>query len=239
MSSKYTAVIIEPRKHKAIEFVLNNMLDCLTNDWRILFFHGIDNEEYSRQIVNKLNNLYHNRITLINLKVNNLNQKTYSALLASKYDIYDHIKTEHFLIFQTDSMMFKQYAHFINYYLDNDYDYVGSPWLICNYQPTKERDFIGNGGFSLRKKSKMLEIIKNNKWDENYEWHEDLFFTKKYHGIEVKKPTYENSKMFCVDEVFSPVTMACHKPWVHSHYVELIKIYPECELLKSLQECEE
>jgi len=88
MSSKYTAVIIEPRKHKAIEFVLNNMLDCLTNDWRILFFHGIDNEEYSRQIVNKLNNLYHNRITLINLKVNNLNQKTYSALLASKYDIY-------------------------------------------------------------------------------------------------------------------------------------------------------
>lgn len=235
MNYNYTALIIEPRKHKALEFVLNNILDCLNSDWKILFFYGNNNEEYSKQIVCKLNNLYSNRIFLVKLEVNNLNQKTYSELLSSKYDIYNYIETEYFLIFQTDFMMFKQNAHLINSYLDKDYDYIGSPWVICNYQPTKERNFIGNGGFSLRKKSKMLEIIKNNKWNENYEWHEDLFFTKKYDNIEVKKPSYENAKIFCVDEVFSLITISCHRPWCHSHYGELIKIYPECEVLRSLQ----
>ena len=33
MSFKYTAIIIEPRKHKALCFVLNNMLECLSNEW--------------------------------------------------------------------------------------------------------------------------------------------------------------------------------------------------------------
>lgn len=235
MIYNYTAVIIEPRKYKALEFVLNNILHCLSSDWKILFFHGMNNAEYSNKIVCKLNNLYNNRISLIKLEVNNLNQKSYSELLCSKYDIYNYIETKYFLIFQTDSMMFKQNAHFINYFLDKEYDYVGSPWLICDYQPTQERNFIGNGGFSLRKKSTMLEIIKNNKWDENNEWHEDLFFSKNYYKMELNKPSYELAKIFCVDEVFSLFTIATHKPWCHSHYAEFIKIYPECEVLRSLQ----
>jgi hypothetical protein len=232
---KYTAIIIEPRKIKALYFVLNNILDCLSNDWKIIFFHGINNEEYSQNIVNQLNNIYKNRISLVKLDVINLNQKTYSELLANRLDIYNYIDTEYFLIFQTDSMMFKRYSHLMDNFLNENYDYIGSPWLICCYSPTEDRDFIGNGGFSLRKKDKMVQIIKNNKWDENNEWYEDLFFTKKYDGIEVKKPPYEIATSFCVDEVFSNITMACHRPWCHQHFNEFIKIYPECEELKNLQ----
>jgi hypothetical protein len=32
MSSKYTAVIIEPRQHKALQFVLNNFLENLNDE---------------------------------------------------------------------------------------------------------------------------------------------------------------------------------------------------------------
>ena len=32
MIYKHKAIIIEPRKHKALEFVLNNILECLSND---------------------------------------------------------------------------------------------------------------------------------------------------------------------------------------------------------------
>jgi len=106
MSYKYTAIIIEPRKHKALEIVLNNILDCLSNEWKIVFFHGTNNIEYSKNISDKLNKLYNDRIQLVNLNVDNLNQKTYSKLLATKTIIYDYINTEYFLVFQTDSVMF-------------------------------------------------------------------------------------------------------------------------------------
>lgn len=235
MDFLYTAIIVEPRKHKALSFVLNNILECLSKEWKIVFFHGIHNVEYSKNIVDHLDVLFHNRIQLVQLDVDNLNQKTYSQLLATKSVLYDYIDTEYFLVFQTDSIMFKKNAHFMNHFVTSNYDYIGAPWLVSGYVPTKERDFIGNGGFSLRRTTKMLNIIENNKWDENNEWHEDLFFTKKYSNIEIVKPDYEIAKQFCVDEIFSPITMACHKPWSHSHFPLLVQEYPECEMLKNLQ----
>ena len=240
MSYKYTAIIIEPRKHKALEFVLNNMLECLSKEWNIVFFHGINNIEYSENIVNKLNNIHNNRITTVKLEdVIDLDQKSYSKLLATKTIIYDYINTEYFLVFQTDSMMFKSNSHLMDSFLYNGYDYIGAPWLICNYYPTCEREFIGNGGFSLRKTETMLKIIENCKWDENFEfWQEDLFFTKKYDNIQVIKPCYEDAKLFCVDEVFSPMTMACHNFWRRPYSSQLYDLYPECKILRSLQDVE-
>jgi hypothetical protein len=235
MEYKYTAVIIEPRKHKALEYVLNNVLECLSNDWKIVFFHGRNNVEYSASIVSKLNAIFNNRIELVELNVDNLNQKTYSKLLATKSIIYDYIHTEYFLIFQTDSIMIKSNCGLMDTFLDKGYDYIGAPWLICNYPPTRDRGFIGNGGFSLRKTKTMLKIIEKHEWDENHEWHEDLFFSKHYRDIDMVKPEYEIAKTFCVDEVFSPITMACHQVWSHAHFDKLAEIYPECKTLRDLQ----
>ena len=36
-NAKYTAIIIEPRTHKALEFVLNNFLENLNDDWIVNF----------------------------------------------------------------------------------------------------------------------------------------------------------------------------------------------------------
>jgi hypothetical protein len=143
---KYTAIIVEPRKHKALEFVLNNACECLSYEWKIIFFHGKNNNEYATKIVEKLNILYNNKIYLVNLNVDNLNQTTYSNLLTNKHKIYDHIDTDIFLVFQTDSIIFKKNAHLINDYLN--YDYVGSPWIRCEYELTQRCNFIGNGGLS-------------------------------------------------------------------------------------------
>ena len=40
--NKYTAVIVEPREHKALSFVLNNFLENLSDEWNIIIMHGID-----------------------------------------------------------------------------------------------------------------------------------------------------------------------------------------------------
>ena len=46
-SYTYTAVIVEPREHKALEFVLNNVLENLSEDWNVLIFHGNNNINYT------------------------------------------------------------------------------------------------------------------------------------------------------------------------------------------------
>ena len=45
-NNSYTAIIIEPRKHKALSFVLNNVLNNLNDSWNIIVFHGNLNKEY-------------------------------------------------------------------------------------------------------------------------------------------------------------------------------------------------
>jgi len=242
---KYTAIIVEPRKHNALEFVLNNICDCLTDEWRIILFHGKNNDEYAMEIVDRLNNIYKNRISLVNLYVDNLSQQTYSQLLANKNTIYDHIETDVFLVFQTDSIILRENAHMINNYLN--YDYVGSPWLRCNYEPTKNCDFIGNGGFSLRNKKKMIEIMEKIPYNNEYE---DLYFSKKYDNIIVNKPSYEKALGFCVGEATTLNNLenmfAVHQfwPWnykinindnINHIYHDIIEKYIECGVLLSLQ----
>lgn len=230
---RYTAVIIEPRRHKALEFVLKNALENLDSSWKILLFHGTQNEEYSQEIQQRLNT---NRLFLHKLEVENLNQVTYSEVLATKSPVYDHIDTEYFLIFQTDSMIFKENKDLIYNFIHMGVDYVGAPWMISAYVPTKVRHYIGNGGMSLRKTKTMLKIIETYPWNRNHEWHEDLFFTKPYPDIPCVKPPYEMAKTFCVDEVFSPISFGAHKPWTHTHYKDFVKIHPEVQILKDLQD---
>ena len=124
---KYTAVIIEPRKHKAIEFVLQNALVCLNDDWKIIFFHGNNNIEYVTNITKKFAS---DRIQLIHLPINNLLLTEYSCLFSKNSIIYDYL-TEIFIVFQTDSMMFLKNKHLLEKFLD--YDYVGAPWQMNGY----------------------------------------------------------------------------------------------------------
>ena len=244
MDRKYTAIIVEPRRHAALRFVLNNSLECLPDNWNIILFHGNRNAEYSTTIADELNGIYKSnnkvRLSLIHLNMENLNMRTYSELLAHRHIIYDHINTEYFLVFQTDSMIFKKNVYLLDDIINGNYDYIGAPWLNTDYKPNLERDYIGNGGFSLRKKITMIEIIEKHKYNEHNsdnfdDWAEDLYFTKKYPDIKVCKPSYEIAKKFSVESVFTELTFGCHKPWLTWHYPHFVLLYPECEQLRKLQ----
>jgi hypothetical protein len=75
----------------------------LSTNWKIVLFHGTTNIEYVTLIVDRLNSVFDNRIQLVNLNINNLNQIEYSELFVTKSIIYETIQTEIFLVFQTDS----------------------------------------------------------------------------------------------------------------------------------------
>ena len=143
---------------------------------------------------------------------------------------YEHIPSEIFLVFQTDTMIFEENRHIVYEFLD--YDYVGAPWNK-SLKWAKQFNYVGNGGLSLRKKSKMLELIKNV--DINIIENEDIFFSRNQKGIFVKKPEYEIAKKFSMETVFSDTTFGCHSAWKHIDRNLLYSKYPNIKQLMQLQ----
>jgi len=239
----YTAIIVEPRKHKALEFVLTNFIQNLDDNWGFMIFHSIDNKYFVENIINNSLAKHKNKITLINLNVdsNDFTIKEYSTMFFHK-NFYNYIPTETFLIFQTDSIILKENKNKINNFLN--YDYVGAPWpKTMGIHGEME---VGNGGLSLRKKSKMLELLKykklgidnilQNKYGKYVA--EDMFFNGYYtKEIKVNKPSFDEAKSFSIESVYSENPFGVHKCWSglkKDDYEYLKTRYPDIKKLEEL-----
>ena len=220
---KYTAIIIEPRCHKALSFVLNNFLENLSEEWGFIIFHGNKNKDFIHNILDGELNNYKNRIQkLINLNVNNLFRNDYSELLKKK-EFYDNIDTEIFLIFQVDTLIIKENKDLINNFLE--YDYVGAPW---------KNGSVGNGGLSLRKKSKMLKII--DKVDKNFKYNEDEYFSLQ-EEVSLYRACFKEAQSFSVETVFHEIPFGIHNCYNHlseEEWLYLANKYPDLDTLKKL-----
>ena len=225
----YTAIIIEPRKHLALGFVLKNILTNLDSEWEIQIHHGTRNSSWVEDLVNSELSEFRERIKLENLGVENLQtSQDYSRILTDRKFI-EKIPTETFLIFQTDSMINPAHKDLWKKYLE--YDYVGAPWP---WESLK----IGNGGFSLRKKSTALTIL--DKFIHNDIVYEDQFYSQACLVIGAKIPTVDQAKEFSIEQVYNEYSFGIHKAWLHQpHRVEdLCKQCEGLETLISLQKCE-
>jgi hypothetical protein len=116
--------------------------------------------------------------------------KNYNRLLLSK-EFYNSISDFNYvLILQTDAIVLKPE---LDYWLNRPYDYIGAPWKN-GYQIPEEffdqlnnpkliscRTYVGNGGLSLRKIRKNLELLVEFEREADF-WREtgsseDLFFS--------------------------------------------------------------
>lgn len=194
----YSAVIIEPRVHFGFEIVLDNFLNRLDERWNFIIFCGNSNVAFLINLINLKFTNHKKRITLIILDINNLNTYYYNNILMNK-NFYKFIPTEMFLIFQLDTLISDKYYN--NIYDFMEYDYVGATWPEMK---------VGNGGLSLRRKTKMLEIIE--KLPPNPDNNEDLFFC--HHNLDnYKRPTPEDAMKFSVETVFYDKSFGVHKPY--------------------------
>jgi hypothetical protein len=112
----------------------------------------------------------------------------YSRLLLNEF-FYDSFKNYEFvLISQTDAIMLRDE---LDYWCDSGYDYIGAPWpnslkITVNTDKYKGQDRriscpVGNGGLSLRRVAKCIQLIKefpeaSTKFASN-RINEDLFFS--------------------------------------------------------------
>lgn len=113
---------------------------------------------------------------------------------------YDYI-----LIYQTDCWVFEDN---LDYFMGLGYDWYGAPW----YQPhIGLTNVVGNGGLSLRKLSKMIEMTETHRYDIINE-NEDTWFCK----------THGNEMNIC------PLDVACNFSLevMTEYYKMLIKDHP-------------
>ena len=218
---QYSAVIVEPRPHKALLYVLNNILENLSNEWKVIIMHGNLNKEYIEDIIENKLNKYKDRIELKSINKDNLSIAEYNELLMSK-EFYNNIPTEMFLIFQTDSMINPLNKNKINDFLQ--YDYVGAGWI--------DSKTCGNGGFSLRRKSKMLEIIEKC---PNKNTNEDKFFSKSCDNVSINIPEFESCNKFSSEQVLDKNSLGIHKPWCNNINIEELEtLFPGIKELYNL-----
>jgi hypothetical protein len=181
-------------------------LKNLDDQWNFIIFHGNQNIEYINNIIDTKLADYKYRITLKNLNVDNLTIDDYNKLFFTK-EFYDHIPTEVFLVFQTDTLICEINKDKINDFIK--YDYVGAPWTSPHLE-----NKVGNGGLSLRRKSKMLELL--NTCNPGQGIYEDVYFSNNDPSCNIEKlnkPSVEESKYFSTETIYSDQSFGLHKSW--------------------------
>lgn len=98
----------------------------------------------------------------------------YNKLLMSIKFYEKFIDYEYILIYQLDAYVFHDE---LKYWCSLNYDYIGAPWFenFLSRQENKKLWKIGNGGFSLRKVSKFIDIINTNEVNYNFKFYYNYF----------------------------------------------------------------
>ena len=212
LNNKYESVLIEFRLFPHIEFLIRNMINKLDKNWSHTIICGNLNHNFILNIVKKIGK----NIKVIKINFDNLTQNEYSNMLTT-IDFWNLLFGEKILIYQEDSCIFKSN---INDFLK--FDYIGAPWLKSQKINSKN---VGNGGFSLRTKKCMIDVI--NKIPHNifvlespikdniYLHNEDVYFTTNMIKYNIGKVAdYNTAKLFSSETIHENNSLGGHNFWL-------------------------
>jgi hypothetical protein len=159
---KKKIVVIEPRDHPDLLNLINNIIDNKPEDWDIQIFVGKSMDISKLPKIDKNNN----KIIYTKLNSNNLYPHQYNNLFKS-INFWNKIDAEYIQIMQTDSALCKNSKFKLDDFIK--FPYIGcSSWLNAwstpahNIYDKNTVSCLGVGGFSMRKKSVMLECINES-----------------------------------------------------------------------------
>lgn len=151
--SNTAVVIIVHKKHISI-FENKSLAQCLkilkNNDIFLVYPESLDLSEYSE---------YTN--SLIKLPIDNSWLMSYQNFnrLKINYFFYEKFKKYKFILFyELDSWVF---TNQLSFWENSGFDYIGAPWYSLSSTLELNNLGVGNGGFSLRKVSKHLKLLKS------------------------------------------------------------------------------
>jgi hypothetical protein len=151
------ALLIENRVNPILAPLMLHFMSVVPPDWRFRFMGSAESVEYvnsSRAIRDAVANGKLD-LTYIPENMTTGSQEEISRFLTTLW-LYETVlqPAEWLLVFQTDSMLCANSRQTLNNWLD--YDWVGAPW-------STSAGFGGNGGLSLRRVSKIIDILRHQK----------------------------------------------------------------------------
>lgn len=204
-SDKYV-VMVEPRRHNALEYVLRNVLHFLDDSWGLQIFSGTRNHEFIKAITVDWG-LVHTEV----LPVENLDTRAYNQLKKSS-EFWERVRGEHVLWIEPDCLLRRRgLERFLKF------DYVGAPWRKEFAASAYCR--VGNGGLSLRRVDAMREIAARANPEAELFALEDVFFcmnlqlANAQHPGRYQLPSVDEAMTFAVESMFATDPVGLHKPW--------------------------
>jgi hypothetical protein len=228
-SNHKVAIIIEPRKYPWLEAVVRNVMYYLGEEWNLEIVTSEDHKEW----VSALFPGCSYRISTI--PFDNINQSIYNAFLLHSW-FWMRLREEHVLVFQSDCIMFRRG---VDAYLE--YDYVGANY----FNPLHVAPRTGGiqGGFSLRRRSTMIECLQKITWDDIHKYrkahgmkrlceplHEDIFFTYACEILQKRVVPISERKAFSIEAEYYERPIAHHgttKPYFTE--TQMREIISQCE----------
>lgn len=205
------AVFVEFRELPHIYFLLKNAIIKLNKYFSFKIVCGNKNYEYMRFINNMLNNI----CEIIIIDIDECTRDEYNDMLLNTkfWELFD---CEKILIFQEDSIIFNEN---IKKFLV--YDYIGAPWKKSDNTNYME---VGNGGFSLRDRKKMLQCLEKPYDDKLFQRinkcslnnvPEDIYFCNMLKKYEIGNVASKDvAKKFSQEEIKSENPVGGHCWWL-------------------------
>ena len=120
---------------------------------------------------------------------------------------------EHLLVFQPDSILCANAPKTINDYLE--YDWIGAPWSTTAKHG-------GNGGLSLRKVSKILQVLEKEERKHGDGELEDLWLSNRLNDLPGSHmAAVDVSKTFSVESVWDEAPLGYHIGWMGVHHPQV------------------
>lgn len=213
------AVFIDFRILEHTEFLIRNSVYKLGENWSHTIVCGNVNYLFIKNICDSISF----NIRIIKLEYDNIDINTYNNLLLSVsfWKLFEGVKI---LLYQEDSIIFKNN---INDFLI--YDFIGAPFCL-----DINKTAIGNGGFSLRNKQLLIDILLNKNY-ENFlniktkhlsgvildKSAEDVFFGNVFFNYKIGKiPTINVASLFSSENVRNKDSLGAHQIWKDINWIQ-------------------
>lgn len=226
------AIIIEFRSTNYLVAVVMNVLQNIPIDWHIQIFHGPSNQAFLLSSTTLKPHIASQRITLTELPQytgGEGDRYRFTSELLTDINFWSLVRGEHVLVFQMDSVFCSNSPYKITDFLN--YDYIGAPWSESLANKTQHGIRVGNGGFSLRSRSKIRELIVRLPYNLAVHGYEDIYFGENLPLVGGRVASVEMASRFSSEFEYKK-SMGLHKPILGSlNYSNLCHLCPEANLI--------
>ncbi|KAJ5038644.1 uncharacterized protein L3040_006324 [Drepanopeziza brunnea f. sp. 'multigermtubi'] len=210
------AFLVETRPLPHLPALFAHMTSIIPPEWTFKFMGGLEAHTFMRASPTIARMEAAGKLTFIDIPANYSlkSRQTISEMFTDPH-LYGEIlhPAEHLLVWQPDSIFCANAPTTINDFLD--WDWVGAPW-------GKNDAYGGNGGLSLRKVSRIMDVLVNKTRKHGDGALEDLWLCRELHALPGQHmPNASVSKTFSVESVWDDRPLGYHIGWMGVHHEQI------------------